>query len=139
MRYKKTIVFLFILATVTCLGGLYYVKARSPKVTGTRSDTPVLVQGGEFVTNLLPNGPYSYIRVQVDIEVDCKKGAAALNKRSSEVKDTILRVLRSKKSDEVVSAEGMDRLAAEMAQRLSGLLGDEGKVTRVLFTEFVVQ
>lgn len=137
MGYKKLLVLAVMILAALGGGGWYYVRAYSGK--SKPAPQPTVIHAGEFVTNLLPNGPYRYIRVEVDVEVDTKKGATTFGQRSSEVKDTILRVLRSKKWDDVVGSQGMEQLAREIKEQLSKVIAPDGSVTRVFFTQFVVQ
>ncbi|MGB9866838.1 MAG: flagellar basal body-associated FliL family protein [Bacillota bacterium] len=137
MRSKKVLVLAAVLLAALAGGGWYYVRANPSK--SKPAPQPTIIHAGEFVTNLLPNGPYRYIRVEVDVEVDTKEGATKFAERSSQAKDTILRVLRSKKWEDVLGSQGMEQLASEMKEQLSKVIAPDGSVTRVFFTQFVVQ
>lgn len=60
--------------------------------------------------------------------------------REGMLRDAIIRVFVSKKSSEVLSGEGKDRLKEELVEGINEALAyDEPVVTNVYFTEFIVQ
>lgn len=74
-----------------------------------------------------------------------EKGGAAplpefMAKREVQVKDTLLRVLSSKKAEDVLTAEGKERLKEELIEGLNEAVGlEEPPLTGVYFTEFIIQ
>jgi flagellar FliL protein len=73
-----------------------------------------------------------------------KPGAAPLPefmaKREIQIKDTILKVLSSKKSDDVLTPDGKERLKDELIEGLNEAVGlEEPPLTAVYFTEFIIQ
>lgn len=61
-------------------------------------------------------------------------------KREIQVKDTLLRVLSSKKADDVLTSEGKERLKEELIEGLNEAVGlEEPPLTGVYFTEFIIQ
>lgn len=75
------------------------------------------------------------------------EGAAApgglhphLAKRENQLRDVIIRILSSKKSDEVLTLDGKARLKEELVDGLNEALAlEEPPVVGVLFTEFIIQ
>lgn len=56
------------------------------------------------------------------------------------LRDALLRVMSSKKIDDVLTPDGKDRLKSEIIEAANTALGfDEAPITNVYFTEFVVQ
>jgi flagellar FliL protein len=64
--------------------------------------------------------------------------ADELKSRMPQVKDLIISLLSSQSFNEIRSIEGKDALREEIMVRLNALVRS-GKVSRVFFTEFVVQ
>ena len=61
-------------------------------------------------------------------------------KRESQIKDAIIRVLSSKKADELLTAEGKERLKDELIEGVNEAVGlEEPPVVGVYFTEFIIQ
>lgn len=74
-----------------------------------------------------------------------KAGGAAplpefMAKREIQIKDTLLRVLSSKKAEDVLTAEGKERLKEELIEGLNEAVAlEEPPLTAVYFTEFIIQ
>lgn len=71
-------------------------------------------------------------------------GAAALPefmaKRETQIKDAVLRILSSKKADDVLTSEGKERLKEELIEGLNEAVAlEEPPMTAVFFTEFIIQ
>jgi flagellar FliL protein len=63
-----------------------------------------------------------------------------LVKREVQMRDAIIRVLSSKKAEELLTTEGKDRLKEELVEALNEAIGlEEPPVMSVYFTEFIVQ
>lgn len=75
-----------------------------------------------------------------------KKGEGAaplpefMAKREIQIKDTLLRVLSSKKAEDVLTTEGKERLKEELIEGLNEAVAlEEPPLTAVYFTEFIIQ
>ena len=74
-----------------------------------------------------------------------KAGGAAplpefMAKREVQVKDTMLRVLSSRKAQDVLSSDGKERLKEELIEGLNEAVAlEEPPLTAVYFTEFIIQ
>ena len=65
---------------------------------------------------------------------------AILKPKEPILRDALLRVMSSKKIDDVLTVDGKDRLKSEIIEAANTALGfDEAPITNVYFTEFVVQ
>jgi flagellar FliL protein len=63
-----------------------------------------------------------------------------LVKRESQIKDAVIRVLSSKKADDLLTVEGKERLKDELLESINEAVGlEEPPVTGVFFTEFIIQ
>lgn len=119
-----------------------------------------------FIVNLSENS--SFLKVKILVEYDpailAKAGAdghgggggyggggsggeggksgppAIVSERLPMIKDAVIRVLSSKKAEDVLTVEGKDRLKEELIEALNEATGlDEGPVVGIYFLEFVIQ
>jgi flagellar FliL protein len=61
-------------------------------------------------------------------------------KRETQIKDAVLRILSSKKAEDVLTSEGKERLKEELIEGLNEAVAlEEPPVTAVFFTEFIIQ
>ncbi|MBF0189545.1 MAG: flagellar basal body-associated FliL family protein [Magnetococcales bacterium] len=117
-----------------------------------------------FVVNLNEPKGNRYLKTTIQLEMDDggkksesagkgeekkegKEGAASVSKspleqelerRKPQLQDVILALLTSKSSRELQALEGKFRLREELLARINALLVN-GSITRVYFTEFVIQ
>lgn len=91
-----------------------------------------------FVTNLKDEGKPRYIELGVTLLVRDKKVQERLAEAKPILQDSILTVLTSKTSAEVMGEAGKNQLAADIVERLNKTLGG-AMIEQVLFTKFVVQ
>ncbi len=63
-----------------------------------------------------------------------------LGKREPMIRDAIIKVLSSKKTDELLSPDGKDRLKEELIEAINEASGmEEGPIVNIYFTEFLIQ
>jgi flagellar protein FliL len=91
-----------------------------------------------FVVNLNEPRGNRYLKTTIQLEMDSEALLAELERRSAQLQDIILSLLTSKSSTELQALEGKFRLREELLSRINALLVN-GVVTRVYFTEFVIQ
>lgn len=113
-----------------------------------------------FVVNLNEPKGNRYLKTTIQLEMDDSgKGVAGkdekaadpkdaagpksaleqeLERRKAQLQDVILALLTSKSSRELQALEGKFRLREELLARINALLVN-GSITRVYFTEFVIQ
>lgn len=91
-----------------------------------------------FVVNLNEPRGNRYLKTTVQLEMDTPELQTELERRQAQLKDVILALLTSKSSQELQALEGKFRLREELLSRINALLVN-GSVTRVYFTEFVIQ
>jgi flagellar FliL protein len=91
-----------------------------------------------FIVNLADEGGKRYLRITMDLELARGTSEADLEKRLSQMRDSILMVLPSKRFEEIRKLEGKTNLRNEIIANLNGLFGQEC-ISNIYFTEFVVQ
>jgi len=91
-----------------------------------------------FIVNLADQGRSRYLRVTMDLELVEATDAGMLTERLSQIRDSILMILPSKRFDDIASMEGKTALRDEIIATLNSLYTKE-VVGNIFFTEFVVQ
>jgi flagellar protein FliL len=104
------------------------------------SDTGVLGLD-PFLVNLADKDSPRFLRATLKLVVGPKKQAVELNEddvAKARIRSSVLELLTEQTADKVVTPEGKAALKKTIVERASKILS-EGKVTDVLFSEFVVQ
>ena len=91
-----------------------------------------------FIVNLADQERSRYLRVTMDLEMAESTDADKIRKRLSQVRDSILMILPSKRFEEIASMDGKIALRDEIMAKVNGLFNRQ-VVTNIFFTEFVVQ
>jgi len=92
-----------------------------------------------FLVNLADQRRKSrFLKVSIQLELDKDATMAELEAIKPKVRDSLLTLLSSKTSDELVTLADKERLRNEIIHRLNAFLM-EGKVVEAYFIEFVVQ
>ena len=92
---------------------------------------------GDFVVNLSGTRGYQIIQADIVVEVSSEATKEDLEKRTPQIQDTIIRILRNQTTEDLQEPE-IDGLKNEIQTRLNQIL-TEGEVTEVWFTRMVVQ
>lgn len=88
-----------------------------------------------MVVNLADPGLHRYLRVKITLEYSDPKLATELNDKLYRVKDTVISVLRSKKTDDLQNEEALKR---ELMTAINSQL-TSGQVRALYFEEFIIQ
>ena len=91
-----------------------------------------------FIVNLASEKGERYLKVTMDVELTNEDARAEVEKRSPQLRDSIIILLSSKTFQEIMGADGKGSLKREILARVNSFLS-AGKAKRVYFTEFVVQ
>ncbi|MDN5361795.1 MAG: flagellar protein FliL [Moorella sp. (in: firmicutes)] len=134
-----TIVLLLVVLLLSC--GYVYTYFFSNSARGAApaaSAPPVSLQKqslDSIVVNLADPGLHRYLRTKITLEYNDPKLATELNEKLYRVKDTVISVLRSKKTDDLQNEEALKRelLTAVNAQLTSG------QIRALYFEEFIIQ
>ncbi len=111
---------------------------------GNKEGKPIRVQLGPtfplevFIVNLAGTSGERYLKVNLELELKESSLAAELEKRSPQIRDTILLLLSGKTFEDVATFKGKTRIRNEITARLNAFL-EPGSIKKVYFTEFVVQ
>ncbi|HEX6881151.1 MAG TPA: flagellar basal body-associated FliL family protein [Terriglobales bacterium] len=139
---KKVI---FVLAAVVVLGAcgaawFLHQRRAKPPVHQEPKKTEVL-HLETFVVNLADEDQRTFLRIGIDLGVESegkksKEGEA--ERPISPIRDVILGVLMSTRSDDLATVEGKQKLKEELLHRLNQHL-PELKVHEIYFTEYILQ
>jgi flagellar FliL protein len=91
-----------------------------------------------FVVNIANAGGDRYLKMIVQLELSEPGAVAELEQIKPRLRDAILDLLATKTIQELMDLTGKQRLREDIAGRVNNVL-TQGKVTRVYFTEFVLQ
>ena len=91
-----------------------------------------------FIVNLADKSGRRFLRVTMDLELKNERLAGEIDKRLSQIKDSILMILPTKRFEDINSVEGKIALSDEIMTKLNSFLKD-GSITNIYFVEFVIQ
>ncbi len=91
-----------------------------------------------FIVNLSNSERMRYLKLKVEVESMEVKSNEEYEKRLPQLRDTVLAILTSKTSKEIMDSEGKTKLRNEIAARLNQLL-TTFQIKTVYFAEFVIQ
>ncbi|ADI01743.1 flagellar basal body-associated FliL family protein [Syntrophothermus lipocalidus] len=143
-RLDLQIIVVGLVVFLMCMGGAYFM-IRSllapllPQEEEKKSSSGevVLVEAGEFTTNIYDINGTRYLKAEVYLQVPDKKVEKELETVMPVVKDEILSILSSQTVADL-DVRNRDNLRKTIKERLNRKLGGE-KVTGVYFTSFIVQ
>ncbi len=91
-----------------------------------------------FIVNIYDGQELRYLKVKVELEMANAGIKAELDGRLAAIRDAILVVLTSKTLQDIQDAQGKNQLREEILVAVSKIVA-QGKVTKIYFTDFVVQ
>ncbi|NPA03895.1 MAG: flagellar basal body-associated FliL family protein [Epsilonproteobacteria bacterium] len=101
-------------------------------------DLGIQFEVGTFIVNLQDKDADRYLKITIVLDVQDDQIKMELEKRLPQVKDAITTLLFTKTSNELRTAEGIERLKEEILKRVNAIL-PIGGVKNVYFTDFVIQ
>jgi len=100
-------------------------------------------KGGEFVlmepiiVNLASEKGKRFLKISIQLEPGSPATAQEITNRLPQVKDTLITVLSSKTSEELLTVEGKFALKEQIRARINNIIASG--VKNVFFVEFVIQ
>ncbi|AZO94049.1 flagellar basal body-associated FliL family protein [Halocella sp. SP3-1] len=137
----KSILGIALLMVVIAIGTSYGFM----KFITTNDNSPVLNENaigptyslGDFVVNLSGTRGYQYIRASIVVEVSTDNVITELEKRSPQVRDSIIGILRDQQVADI-EEPGARVIKNRLITKLNDILRT-GDITQVWFTQLVVQ
>jgi len=100
---------------------------------------PPVVSLKPFVVNLMGGADAPrYLKLEFDLELRPGSQAKELETRMSEIRDSIIVLLGSKRYEDLASIEGKERLREEIISRVNTRV-QGATASRVFFKEFIIQ
>jgi len=147
------IIIIVLLLLLLVIGGLvayFLLSSNTPKKTPPpqkveqKYNASSLVKMGPiypldpFIVNLLSANADRYLKCKIDLELSSAKLQKEINKKLPAIRDMIIQILSSKSVEEVITAQGKEKLKEEIKRKINSIL-TTGQITHVYFTEFVIQ
>ena len=114
------------------------VTERTDDTAPVRLDLGPTVPLETFIVNLSGAAGERYLKVAMELELKESSLVVEVEKRTPQVRDTILLLLSSKTFDDIATFRGKTKLRNEITSRLNAVL-PPASIKKVYFTEFVVQ
>ncbi|ACL70426.1 flagellar basal body-associated FliL family protein [Halothermothrix orenii] len=131
------VIMMVLIAAGTSYGFMtYFDRTNSQHVLESKDIGPTYSLG-DFIVNLSGTGGYQYIKASIVVEVSQDSVIRELDKRSPQIRDIIISILRDQKMADIEEPGARtikNRVRAELNQVLT-----TGKITSVWFTQLVVQ
>ena len=90
-----------------------------------------------ITVNIFENGGHRYLKLGMEVEAS-RDISKELKDNEARVRDAVIMLLAGKSYAEIASPDGKVMLKVEVMNRLNQIIGEQ-RVTRVYFTDFVVQ
>lgn len=142
--FDLQIIIIGLVIFLMCMGGSYFMfkSLLAPLLPGEEpvnsKGSAVLVEVGEFTTNVYDVNNIRFLKASVYIEVADKDAEKQVNAVMPVLKDEILSILSSQTVADL-DVRNRDHLREEIKSRLNKRLGGGNKVTGVYFTSFITQ
>lgn len=134
------------IAVVLVVGGggawyLHHSKVQASNDSGQAESQPLsTIHLESFIVNLADQDQITYLRASIDLGVDKapakKEGEGSVPVAA--IRDTIIGVLATRHSAELLTPEGKDKLKQDLIAALNQRVPEVG-VTDIYFTDFLVQ
>ncbi len=147
MTRKKLIIFIIIPLIFVSVGAVSFVvwnktsffSSQTEKVPENNSEVIRSVYSLDtFIVNLADKGGRRFLRVTMDLELKDESLAGEIDKRLSQIRDSILMIIPTKRFEDINSVEGKIALSDEIMTKLNSFLKD-GSITNIYFVDFVIQ
>ncbi len=102
-----------------------------PDPVGTYSFDP-------FIVNLMDAANIRYVKVTMEVELSAQEVEEELETRKPQIRDMVNAILSNRTYGELLGVRGKTQLREELLRRMNQSL-TTGSITRIYFTEFVVQ
>lgn len=134
---------MLLLLGVGAFWGWSYIKGDDEQGVNGKPDQnlapPPIVAFSPFVVNLVDEGDLPrYLKIEFDMELRRGSDTEEVRTKLGELRDAVIVLLTSKRSSDLISIEGKDRLRDEIITRLNGRL-QYATVNKIFFKEFIIQ
>jgi len=129
------------------VGGTQLLRSSDDAPAAARQREPVFVSLEQFTVNLADEGGERFAQIGVTLEVADERVDKTLRARMPAVRNSVLLLISSKKSEELLTLDGKKRLAEQIAATANAALDDSAAkpssganpIAGVNFSHFIVQ
>jgi flagellar FliL protein len=132
------VVALVVIAAGAIAGFYFFTKTEVKKPVAEKPVVITIWPMEAFIINIAETNGERYLKIVVQLEVSDPDVVKELDQLKPRLRDSILDLLTPKTYKELMDLTGKQRLREEIAGRINNIL-QRGKVTKVYFTDFVVQ
>ncbi|MBS3982310.1 MAG: flagellar basal body-associated FliL family protein [Dethiobacter sp.] len=122
--------------------GFYAFFVRANQDSGVNlpvKEEPLLIHGPQdFTVNLSDRAQRRYLKATIALGYADESLSRELEQRSVQIRDMVIKVLRSFSTEDMATGEGVARLRAELIKNLNTLLAS-GEIKEIYFTDLLVQ
>jgi len=139
--FKWIIIASVILAVVASgtIAGFYLMTKADPKKPFPEKPVVLsILPMDPFVVNIAETQGERYLKIVIQLEISDPGVKSELEQIKPRIRDSILDLLTPKTSKDLMDLAGKQRLREDIAGRINNIL-QRGKVTKVYFTDFVIQ
>lgn len=129
---------LAVVASGAVAGFYFFTKMESKKPSIEKPVVLSIWPMDAFVINIADTNGERYLKIVIQLEVSGPDVIPELEQLKPRLRDSILDLLTPKTYKELMDLAGKQRLREDIAGRVNNIL-QRGKVTKVYFTDFVVQ
>ena len=129
---------LAVIASGAVAGFYFFSKKESKKITATQPVVVAVWPMEAFIINIADTNGERYLKLVIQLEISDAIAIPELEQLKPRLRDSILDLLTSKTYKDLMDLAGKQRLREDIAGRINNILS-KGKVTKVYFTDFVVQ
>jgi flagellar protein FliL len=131
-------VVLAVVAAAAIAGFYFFTKAEVKKPLPEKPAVVTFWPMEAFVINIAETNGERYLKIVMQLEVSDPTVVTELEQLKPRLRDTILDLLTPKTYKDLMDLAGKQRLREDIAGRINNIL-QKGKVTKVYFTDFVIQ
>jgi flagellar FliL protein len=129
---------LAVIAAGAIAGFYFFTKTEAKKPVAEKPTILPIWPMEAFVINIAETNGERYLKIVIQLEVSDTGVVTELEQLKPRLRDSILDLLTPKTYKELMDLAGKQRLREDIAGRINNIL-QRGKVTKVYFTDFVVQ
>jgi flagellar FliL protein len=118
--------------------GYYFLSKTDSKKPVEKPVVISILPMDPFVINIAETNGERYLKIVIQLEVSDPAVGSELEQLKPRIRDSILDLLTPKTYKDLMDLAGKQRLREDIAGRINNIL-QRGKVTKVYFTDFVIQ
>lgn len=118
--------------------GYYFLSKTDTKKPTEKPVVISILPLDPFIINIAETNGERYLKIVIQLEISDPAVGAEIEQLKPRIRDSILDLLTPKTYKELTDLSGKQRLREDVAGRINNIL-QRGKVTKVYFTDFVIQ